>query len=163
MFPEIVACLVRALTLQFSTLCGDNGWLIIFPACFAYGVNPGAGPSLVFITLPNIFNSMPVGQLWGIAFYLFMVFAALSTVVAVFENIISFGIDLLGWSRSKAVAINLVAIIILSIPCALGFNVWSSFAPLGEGIVILDLEDFIVAIIFFYLFLVCLFCVTRYG
>ncbi|NLP43668.1 MAG: sodium-dependent transporter [Peptococcaceae bacterium] len=148
-----------------DTFVAITAGLIIFPACFAYGVNPGAGPSLVFITLPNIFNSMPVGQLWGIAFYLFMVFAALSTVVAVFENIISFGIDLLGWSRSKAVAINLVAIIILSIPCALGFNVWSSFAPLGEGTVILDLEDFIVSnnILLLGSLVYILFCVTRYG
>jgi NSS family neurotransmitter:Na+ symporter len=139
--------------------------LIIFPACFAFGVNPGSGPGLVFITLPNIFNSMPVGQLWGIAFYVFMVFAALSTVIAVFENIISFGIDLFGWSRKKAVLINFFAIIILSIPCALGFNVWSDFAPLGEGTVILDLEDFIVSnnILLLGSLVYVLFCVTRYG
>lgn len=139
--------------------------LIIFPACFAFGVNPGSGPGLVFITLPNIFNSMPVGQLWGIAFYVFMVFAALSTVIAVFENIISFGIDLFSWSRKKAVLINFLAIIILSIPCALGFNVWSDFAPLGEGTVILDLEDFIVSnnILLLGSLVYVLFCVTRYG
>ncbi|MDD2585795.1 MAG: sodium-dependent transporter [Syntrophomonadaceae bacterium] len=139
--------------------------LIIFPACFSFGVNPGSGPGLVFITLPNIFNAMPAGQLWGIAFYVFMVFAALSTVIAVFENIISFGIDLLGWTRKKAVIINFFAIIILSIPCALGFNVWSGFAPLGEGTVILDLEDFIVSnniLLLGSLVYVC-FCVSRYG
>jgi NSS family neurotransmitter:Na+ symporter len=139
--------------------------LIIFPACFAFGVNPGSGPSLVFITLPNIFNNMPASQVWGIAFYIFMVFAALSTVIAVFENIISFGIDLFGWTRKKSVLINLVAIILLSLPCALGFNVWSDFAPLGEGTVILDLEDFIVSnnILLIGSLIYVLFCVTRYG
>lgn len=139
--------------------------LIIFPACFAFGVNPGSGPGLVFITLPNIFNAMPAGQLWGIAFYVFMVFAALSTVIGVFENIISFGIDLLSWSRRKAVFINFFAIIILSIPCALGFNVWSGFAPLGEGTVILDLEDFIVSnnILLLGSLVYVFFCVSRYG
>ncbi|KUO60327.1 MAG: transporter [Gracilibacter sp. BRH_c7a] len=138
---------------------------IIFPACFAFGVNPGSGPGLVFITLPNIFNSMPVGQLWGIAFYIFMVFAALSTVIAVFENIIAFGIDLWNWSRKKAALINFFAITILSIPCALGFNVWSDFAPLGEGTVILDLEDFIVSnnILLIGSLIYVLFCVSRYG
>lgn len=139
--------------------------LIIFPASFAFGVNPGTGPSLVFITLPNIFNAMPAGQVWGTAFFVFMVFAALSTVIAVFENIISFGIDLFSWSRKKSVAINLIAIIVLSIPCALGFNVWSGFAPLGEGTVILDLEDFIVSnnILLIGSLIYVLFCVTRYG
>ncbi len=116
--------------------------LIIFPACFSFGVEPGAGPGLVFVTLPNIFNAMAGGQFWGSLFFLFMSFAALSTVIAVFENIVSFAIDLTGCSRQKSVAINLVAIIILSLPCALGFNVWSSFAPLGS---ILDLEDFLVS------------------
>ncbi|MGE4282795.1 MAG: sodium-dependent transporter [Clostridia bacterium] len=139
--------------------------LIIFPACFSFGVNPGSGPGLVFITLPNIFNAMPAGQLWGIAFYIFMVFAALSTVIAVFENIISFGIDLFGWSRKKAVLINFIAIVILSLPCALGFNVLSGFNPLGEGTVILDLEDFIVSnnILPLGSLVYVLFCVSRYG
>lgn len=139
--------------------------LIIFPACFSFGVNPGSGPGLVFVTLPNIFNSMPLGRLWGIAFFVFMVFAALSTVIAVFENIISFGIDLFGWSRKKSVIINLIAIIILALPTALGFNVWSGFAPLGEGSTILDLEDFIVSnnILPLGSLVYVLFCVTRYG
>lgn len=139
--------------------------LIIFPACFSFGVNPSSGPSLVFITLPNIFNSMKFGQLWGIAFYVFMVFAALSTVVAVFENILSFAMDLTGCTRKKAVAINLVAVILLSIPCALGFNVWSGFQPLGAGSVILDLEDFIVSnnILPIGSLVYVLFCTTRYG
>lgn len=139
--------------------------LIIFPACFSFGVNPGSGPSLVFITLPNIFNSMKFGQLWGIAFYVFMVFAALSTVIAVFENILSFAMDLTGCSRKKAVAINVVAVIILSIPCALGFNLWSGFQPLGAGSSILDLEDFIVSnnILPIGSLVYVLFCATRYG
>ncbi len=119
--------------------------LIIFPACASFGINPGAGPGLVFVTLPNIFRMMPMGQVWGILFFIFMVFAALSTVIAVFENILSFATDLTGMSRQKACLVNAVALIILAIPCALGFNLWSGFAPLGPGSLILDLEDFIVS------------------
>lgn len=139
--------------------------LIIFPACFAFGVNPDSGPGLVFITLPNIFNSMPAGQVWGAAFYIFMVFAALSTIIAVFENIISFAMDLFGCSRKKAVWINFFIVVLLSIPCALGFNVWSGLAPLGEGTAILDLEDFIVSnnILPLGSLVYVLFCVSRYG
>ncbi|MFA5469029.1 MAG: sodium-dependent transporter, partial [Sphaerochaetaceae bacterium] len=119
--------------------------LIIFPAAFAFGVQPDAGPSLIFITLPNIFNSMAGGRLWGSLFFVFMIFAALSTLVAVFENIISYWIDTHGWSRKKAVLVNIVAIIVLSVPCVLGFNLWSNFQPLGAGTNVLDLEDFIVS------------------
>ena len=119
--------------------------LIIIPSCFAFGIDPGAGPGLVFVTLPNIFNQMPGGQLWGSLFFLFMSFAAMTTVIAVFENILSFAMDLLGWSRGKAVAVNLVVIIVLSMPCVLGFNVWSNITPFGEGSGIMDLEDFIVS------------------
>lgn len=119
--------------------------LIIFPACFAFGVEPGSGPSLVFVTLPNVFNHMAGGQLWGSLFFLFMSFAAFSTVIAVFQNIISFATDLTGCTVKKAVAVNMIAITVLSIPCVLGFNVWSSFQPLGEGSTIQDLEDFIVS------------------
>lgn len=119
--------------------------LIIFPASFAFNVSPGAGPSLIFITLPNIFNAMQGGRLWGTLFFVFMSFAALSTLVAVFENIISYWIDVRGWSRKKAVIVNIVAIIILSMPCVLGFNVLSGFQPLGPGSGVLDLEDFIVS------------------
>jgi len=128
-------------------------------------VNPGSGPGLVFLTLPNIFNAMPLGRLWGVLFYVFMVFAALSTVIAVFENIISFAIDLLGWSRRKAVLVNLVLIIILSLPCAFGFNIWSGIQPMGEGSTILDLEDFIVSnnILPLGALFYALFCVSRYG
>jgi NSS family neurotransmitter:Na+ symporter len=96
---------------------------IIFPACFAFRVNPGQGPGLIFVTLPNIFNSMLLGRLWGTLFFVFMSFAALSTVIAVFENIIAFAMDRNGWSRKKAVIVNIVLVLVLSIPCTLGFNV----------------------------------------
>lgn len=139
--------------------------LIIFPACFAFGVNPDSGPNLIFITLPNIFNSMTGGRVWGAIFFLCMFFAAASTIIAVFENIIAFAMDLTGCSRGKAVAVNLVAIILLSMPCVLGYNVFSGFAPLGEGTAILDLEDFIVSNNLLPLgsLVYVLFCTTRYG
>ena len=139
--------------------------LIIFPACFAFGVNPGAGPPLVFITLPNIFNNMPGGYFWGILFFIFMVFAALSTVIAVFENICAFAMDLGGWSRKKAVVVNLIAIPLLSLPAALGFNLWSGVQPFGEGSGILDLLDFIVGnnILPLGALIYVLFCVTKIG
>lgn len=119
--------------------------LIIFPACFAFGVKPDSGPSLIFITLPNIFNSMGGGRIWGTLFFLCMTFAALSTVIAVFENIISFAMDLTGCSRRRAVLWNWIAIIVLSLPCILGFNLWSGFSPLGAGTSVLDLEDFVIS------------------
>ena len=119
--------------------------LIVIPACFAFSIQPDAGPSLIFNTLPNVFNSMAGGRIWGSFFFLFMIFAAMSTLVAVFENIISFGIDLWGWSRKKSCIINIFAVIILALPCALCFNLWSNIQPLGEGSTILDLEDFIVS------------------
>ena len=116
--------------------------LIIFPACFSFGIQPDSGPNLVFVTLPNIFNSMAGGQLWGSLFFIFMSFASLSTIIAVFENIVSFGIDLWGWSRKKAVVVNIIVIILLSLPCVFGFNLLSGIQPLGSGSTILDLEDF---------------------
>lgn len=119
--------------------------LIIIPACFAFGVEPDAGPSLIFITLPQIFNRMAGGRIWGALFFLFLSFAALSTVIAVFENIISFAIDLFGITRKKAVGINIVLVILLSMPAILGFNVWSGIQPLGAGTGIMDLEDFLVS------------------
>lgn len=139
--------------------------LIIFPACFAFGVNPDSGPNLIFITLPNIFNSMAGGRAWGAIFFLCMFFAAASTIIAVFENIIAFAMDLTGCTRGKAVAVNLIAIILLSMPCVLGYNVLSGFAPLGEGTAILDLEDFIVSNNLLPLgsLVYVLFCTTRYG
>lgn len=119
--------------------------LIIFPSCFAFDVDPGAGPQLIFVTLPNVFNSMGGGRFWGALFFLFMTFAAVSTVIAVFQNIISFAMDLTGCSRKKAVLINIVVVILLSMPCVLGFNVLSGFQPLKPGNTILDLEDFILS------------------
>ena len=118
---------------------------IIIPACFAYGVAPGAGPSLLFITLPNIFNHMAGGRIWGTAFFVFMSFAALSTVIAVFENIIAFYIDLKGFSRKKVVAGNVIFMILLSLPAVLGFNKLATFQPIGPGSSIMDLEDFLVS------------------
>lgn len=128
-----------------DTFVALTAGLIIFPACFAYGVNVDAGPGLIFVTLPNMFNNMPMGRLWSTLFFLFMSFAAMTTVVAVFEHIIASSMDILGWDRKKASTVNFFAIFILAIPCALGFNLWGSFAPLGEGTIILDLEDFLVS------------------
>jgi len=137
--------------------------LIIFPACFSYGVNPGSGPNLVFLTLPNIFNNMPGGRIWGSLFFVFMSFAALSTVIAVFENIISFAMDLWGWSRKKSVIINLVVMTVLSVPCVLGFNILSGVTPLGMDI--MSFEDFIVSnnILPLGALVYLFFCVTKYG
>lgn len=139
--------------------------LIIIPACFSFGINPDSGPSLIFITLPNIFNQMAAGRVWGTLFFLFLSFAALSTVIAVFENIISFAIDLWKWSRKKAVIINIIAVILLSMPCILGFNVLSGITPLGAGTNIMDLEDFLVSsnILPLGSLVYVMFCTTRNG
>ena len=139
--------------------------LIIFPACFSFGINPDSGPSLIFITLPNVFVSMTGGQIWGALFFLFMSFASLSTVIAVFENIIACTMELLNIERKKAVIINFVLITLLSLPCALGFNVLSNIQPLGAGTTILDLEDFIVSQLLLPLgsLVYLLFCTSKYG
>lgn len=139
--------------------------LIIFPACFAYNIKPDQGPSLIFVTLPNVFNNMPYGRVWGTLFFLFMAFAAFSTVIAVFQNIVSFATDLTGCSVKKAVLVNLFAVIILSVPCVLGFNIWSGFQPLGPGTNVLDLEDFLVSNNLLPLgsLVYLLFCTSRYG
>lgn len=128
-----------------DTFVALTAGLIVFPACFAFNVEPEAGPGLVFITLPNIFTQMPGGRLWGAFFFLFLFFAALSTIVGVFENIVSFWMDLFGFSRRKSVGINILLIIVLSIPCILGFNVLAGIQPLGSGSNIMDLEDFLVS------------------
>lgn len=139
--------------------------LIIFPACFTFNVDQTSGPSLIFITLPNIFANMPLGRFWGSLFFLFMSFAALSTVLAVFENIICCGMELTGCSRKKSGLFNLVLIILLSMPCVLGYNIWSwnGFEIFGGAV--LDFEDFLVSNIFLPLgsLVYLLFCVTRYG
>lgn len=119
--------------------------LIIFPACFTYGVSPDSGPNLIFVTLPNVFISIPSGRIWGSLFFIFLLFAALSTVIAVFENILAWWMDFKGWSRKKAVLVNLPLMLLLSLPCVLGFNVLSGFQPLGAGSNIMDLEDFLVS------------------
>lgn len=139
--------------------------LIIFPACFSFGVEADSGPSLIFITLPNIFNHIPLGRLWGSLFFVFMSFAAFSTVLAVFENIISCGMDLTGCSRRKSAFVNLVLMFLLSLPCVLGYNLWSSITPFGANSTIMDLEDFLVSNILLPLgsLIYLLFCVTRYG
>lgn len=148
-----------------DTLVAFLAGLIIFPSCFAFGVDPGQGPGLVFITLPNIFNQMVGGRIFGVLFFVFMTFAAQSTIIAVFENIISFSIDQFGTSRKKTVLINGIAIILLSLPCVFGFNIWSGFQPLGAGSTIQDLEDFIVSNNLLPLgsMVYLLFCTSRYG
>ncbi len=139
--------------------------LIIFPACSAYGVDVTSGPKLLFITLPNIFNNIPLGRLWGSLFFVFLSFAALSTVLAVFECIIANTMDLWGLSRKKACLINGILLFLLSVPCCLGFNVLSGFQPLGAGSTILDLEDTVVSNFILPLgsLVFILFCVTKKG
>ena len=148
-----------------DTFVAITSGLIIFPACFAYGVQPDAGPSLIFITLPNVFNNMPGGRIWGALFFLFMTFAALSTVLAVFENIIACIMDMTSWGRKKTSAVVGVGIFLLSLPCVFGYNLLSGFVPFADGSAVLDLEDFIVSNILLPAgsLIFVLFCVTRYG
>ena len=148
-----------------DTFVAITSGLIIFPACFTFHVDQTSGPGLIFITLPNIFNHIPMGKLWGRLFFIFMSFAAFSTILAVFENIISCGMELTGWSRKKSSFINAIAIILLSVPCVLGYNLWSSdiFAVFGGAV--LDFEDFLVSNLFLPLgsLVYLLFCTSRYG
>ena len=148
-----------------DTFVAFTAGLIIFPACSAYGVEAGSGPSLVFETLPNIFNHLPGGRVWGSLFFIFMSFAALSTVFAVFENIVACLRDLLGWSRAKTCALSGLALVVLSLPCVLGFNVLSFIQPFGEGSSIMDLEDFLVNNLLLPLgsLTVVLFCTCKFG
>ena len=138
--------------------------LIIFPACFSYGVEAGAGPQLIFITLPNVFINMASGRIWGTLFFLFMTFASFSTVIAVFENIMSFAMDMFGVSRQKAAFINCILILFASLPCVLGYNVWSGLHLIG-GRDVLDSEDFLVSNLLLPIgsLIYLLFCVTRWG
>ena len=148
-----------------DTLVAFLSGLIIFPACFSFGIEPDSGPNLLFVTLPNIFNAMNGGRIWGSLFFLFMCFAAISTVIAVVENIMTWVMDFAGCSRKKAAVINFTAISILSLPCIFGFNLWKGFQPLGAETNILDLEDFILSnnllplgsLVFLF------FCTRRYG
>ena len=148
-----------------DTFVAITSGLIIFPACFTFHVDQTSGPSLIFMTLPNIFNHISMGRLWGSLFFIFMSFAAFSTVLAVFENIISCGMELTGWSRKKSSLVNMVAIIVLSLPCVLGYNLWAwdGFAVFGGAV--LDFEDFLVSNILLPLgsLVYLLFCVTKYG
>ena len=148
-----------------DTLVALSSGLIIFPACFAYGVDVDSGPSLTFITLPNIFNNLPLGRLWGSLFFVFMSFAALSTVLAVFEEITACTQDLFGWGRKKSCIVNGILLFVLSLPCSLGFNLLSFIQPLGEGTNIMDLEDFIVSNLILPLgsLVIILFCVLKKG
>ena len=148
-----------------DTFVAVTSGLIIFPACLTYGINPGSGPGLIFETLPNVFRSMPAGRLWGSLFFVFLAFAAFSTILAVFENILSFWGDLFGWSRKKAALVNIFLMIALSMPCVLGFNVLSGLEPLKTGNTIMDLEDFLVSNLLLPLgsLFYVIFCTSRYG
>lgn len=139
--------------------------LIIFPACFAYGVSPSSGPNLLFVTLPNVFNHMAFGRLWGTLFFLFMAFASMSTIIAVFENLIVCFFELLHVDRRKIIRAGIPVMILLSLPCVLGFNVWSGFTPFGPGTGVLDLEDFFVSYNLLPLgsLVYLAFCTSRYG
>ncbi len=151
-----------ALLDTFVAICSG---LIIFPACFAYDVEVGSGPSLIFITLPNIFNNIPLGRLWGSLFFVFMSFAALSTVLTVFEGILACTMDLFGWERRKACVINGILMLLLSLPCALGWSLFSGVQPFGEGSTIMDLEDFLVSNLLLPIgsLVFILFCVSKKG
>ena len=153
------------LVVCLDTFVALTAGLIIFPACFAFGVTPNAGPGLIFITLPNIFNNMTGGQFWGTLFFIFMSAAALTTVIGVIENIIAYFMDGFGWTRKQATIFNFVALTVCTLPCILGFNVWSGFEPLGPGTCVLDLEDFIISnnILPLGSFMFMLFCCHRYG
>ena len=153
---------VRVCILDTSVaLCSG---LIIFPACFAYGVDVNSGPALIFKTLPNVFNHIPLGRFWGSLFFVFMTFAAYSTVLAVFENIVSCVSEMTGWERKKTCFVCCIAIFLLSLPCLLGYNVWSNVRPIA-GRDVLDSEDFVVSNLLLpvgsLVFIV--FCTTRYG
>ena len=147
-----------------DTFVALTAGLIIFPACFSYGVEVDAGPSLIFITLPNVFVNMAGGRIWGSLFFLFMTFASFSTVIAVFENLMSFCMDTFGWSRKKSAIVNCVFVLIASLPCVLGYNLWSGFHPIG-GRDVLDSEDFLVSNLLLPLgsMIYLLFCVTKWG
>ena len=160
----------KTLTSEAVSICGLDTFvalmsgMIIFPACFSFGVQPDAGPSLIFLTLPNVFVNMAGGRIWGTLFFLFMTFASFSTVIAVFENLISFCMDMFGWERKKASLINCILVLVGSLPCALGYNILSNIHLIG-GRDILDSEDFIVSNCLLPIgsLIFLLFCVTKWG
>lgn len=147
-----------------DTLVALTSGLIIFPACFSYQVQPEQGPALVFITLPRMFLHMRGGRLWGTLFFLFMTFASFSTILAVFENLLSSCMDLFGWSRKKATALNAAVVFLASLPCTLGYNLWSNLRLIG-GRDVLDSEDFLVSNLLLPLgaLVYLLFCVSKKG
>ena len=154
---------------EAASICGLDTFvalmagMIIFPACFSYGVQPDAGPSLIFVTLPNVFVNMTGGRIWGTLFFLFMTFASFSTVIAVFENLVAFLTDTFGMSRTKASIINGIIMFFACLPCIFGFNIWSDFNILGKGV--LDLEDFVVSNLLLPIgaMVYLLFCTTKFG
>lgn len=148
-----------------DTFVAFTSGLIIFPACMAYNIPVDSGPNLIFVTLPTMFSNLPLGRLWGSLFFVFMSFAALSTVLTVFENIMACTMDLFGWRRKKACLINGVVLFVLSTPCVFGFNLLDGFTPFGPGSNVLDLEDFLVSNILLPVgaLLYVMFCTTRYG
>ena len=159
-----------SLTGEAVRICGLDTFvalmagLIIFPACFSYGVQPEAGPPLIFLTLPRVFVNMAGGRFWGTLFFLFMTFASFSTVLAVFENLVANCMDDFGWSRQKSSLVYGVFMLIASMPCVLGYNVWSDLHLIG-GRDVLDSEDFIVSGLLLPIgaLVYLLFCVTRWG
>lgn len=148
-----------------DTLVAVSAGLIIFPACFSFGISPDAGPQLIFITLPNVFCGMAGGRVWGALFFLFMTFASFSTVIAVFENILASLMEVCHLSRPRAALAGAAFILLFSVPCVLGYNVWSGIAPLGPGTTILDGEDFLVSNLLLPIgsLVYLLFCVSRWG
>ena len=148
-----------------DTFVAITAGLIMFPACFSYNIDVNAGPSLLFITMPNVFANMSLGRLWGTLFFLFMSFAALSTAFAVYENVIANVSELTGLNRKKTCLICAIGMFILALPCALGFNIWSGFMPFGEGTGVLDLEDFVVSNLLLPIgaIVYVVFCSVRYG
>ena len=151
--------------IMLDTVVALMAGMIIFPACAAFGVEAGAGPGLIFVTLPNIFNAMVGGQIWGSLFFVFLSFAALTTVIAVFENLVAFAMDEWHWSRKKTTVIGGLVVFALSLPVPLGFAAWSGFQPLGPGTCVLDLEDFILSnnILPIGCLIFAIFCATRFG
>ena len=151
--------------IMLDTFVAVMSGLIIFPACFSYGVDPGSGPNLLFVSLPNVFIHMPYGQIWGSLFFLFMIFASFSTVIAIFENLTTCFGELFNLKRNTVIFALIPAIILLSLPCVLGFNIWSDIHPLGGNSGILDLEDFIISnnVLPLGSLVYLTFCTTRYG